>query len=57
MISFVESDEIYFIKWYPLIKGDNGMPNKIIVEDIIDEMINNIDYIKLNTYIELEKDD
>ena len=33
------------------------MPNKIIVEDIIDEMINNIDYIKLNTYIELEKDD
>lgn len=33
------------------------MPNKIIVEDIIDEMINNINYIKLNTYIELEKDD
>ena len=33
------------------------MPNKIIVEDIIDEMINNIDYIKLNTNIELEKDD
>lgn len=33
------------------------MPNKIIVEDIIDEMIDNINYIKLNTYIELEKDD
>lgn len=33
------------------------MPNKIIVEDIIDEMIDNIDYIKLNTYIELEKKD
>ena len=29
------------------------MPNKIIVEDIIDEMIDSIDYIKLNTYIEL----
>lgn len=33
------------------------MPNKIIVEDIIDEMIGSIDYIKLNTYIELEKND
>lgn len=33
------------------------MPNKIIVEDIIDEMIDNINYIKLNTYIELEKND
>lgn len=33
------------------------MPNKIIIEDIIDEMISNIDYIKLNTYIDLEKND
>jgi hypothetical protein len=33
------------------------MPNKIIVEDIIDEMIDNIEYIKLNTYIDLEKND
>ena len=32
------------------------MPNKIIVEDIIDEMIDNLDYIKLNTYIKLEED-
>lgn len=31
------------------------MPNKIIIEDIIDEMIDNIKYIKLNTYIDLEK--
>ena len=30
------------------------MPNKIIIEDIIDEMIDNINYIKLNTYIKLE---
>ena len=30
------------------------MPNKIIVEDIIDEMLDNINYIKLNTYIELQ---
>lgn len=31
------------------------MPNKIIIEDIIDEMIDNVEYIKLNTYIDLEK--
>ena len=37
--------------------GIQGMPNKILVDDIIDEMIDSIDYIKLNTYIELEKDD
>ena len=32
------------------------MPNKIIIEYIIDEMIDNISYVKLNTYIELGKD-
>ncbi len=32
------------------------MPNKIIIDDIIDEMIDNINYIKLNTYIKLEKE-
>ena len=32
------------------------MPNKIIIEDIIDERIDNISYVKLNTYIELGKD-
>ena len=38
-----------------LYKKENNMPNKIIVEDVIDEMIDNINYIKLNTYIDLEK--
>lgn len=33
------------------------MPYKIIVDDIIDEMLDNISYIKLNTYIKLQKDD
>lgn len=33
------------------------MPNKIIVEDIIDEMIDNINYISLNTHIDLSKKD
>ncbi len=33
------------------------MPYKIITEEIIDEMIDNISYIKLNTYIKLQKED
>jgi hypothetical protein len=39
---------------YPLIKGDKNMPNKIIIEDIINEIIENINCIKLNTYLKLE---
>lgn len=33
------------------------MPYKIIMEEVIDEMIENISYIKLNTYIKLQKED
>lgn len=33
------------------------MPHKIIMEDVIDEMLDNISYIKLNTYIKLQKED
>lgn len=33
------------------------MPYKIITEEIIDEMIDNISFIKLNTYIKLQKED
>ena len=33
------------------------MPYKIITEEIIDEMLDNISYIKLNTYIKLQKKD
>lgn len=32
------------------------MPYKIITEDIIDEMLNNISIIKLKTYIKLEEE-
>lgn len=31
------------------------MPHKIIMDDVIDEMIETISYIKLNTYINLKK--
>lgn len=33
------------------------MPYKIIMEDVINEMLDNISYIKLNTYIKLQKED
>lgn len=33
------------------------MPHKIIMEDVINEMLDNISYIKLNTYIKLQKED
>lgn len=33
------------------------MPHKIIMEEVIDEMLDNISYIKLNTYIQLQKED
>ena len=32
------------------------MPHKIITEEIIDEMIDNIIYIKLNTYIKTSEE-
>lgn len=33
------------------------MPHKIILEEVLDEMLDNISYIKLNTYIQLQKED
>ena len=33
------------------------MPNHILTMDVLDEMIDNISVIKLNTYIRLEKGD
>lgn len=33
------------------------MPHKIITEEVIDEMINTISYLKLNTYISFHKED
>ena len=33
------------------------MPYKIIMENVIDDMIDTISYIKLNTYIQLQKED
>lgn len=32
------------------------MPDHILVDDIIDEMIDNLDYIRLTSYISIMKD-
>jgi hypothetical protein len=42
--------------YYQYRKGDNNMPDYILLDDIIDEMIDNISFVKLNTYINVEKD-
>ena len=33
------------------------MPYKIIMEEVLDDMIDTISYIKLNSYIQLQKED
>lgn len=42
---------------YKKTKGAKNMPYKIIMEEVLDEMIDNISYIKLNSYIKLQKED
>lgn len=37
-------------------KGDNLMPDYVLLDDMIDDMIDNISYIKLNSYLNLDKD-
>jgi len=32
------------------------MPDYILLDDIIDDMIDNVSYIKLNSYLNLEED-
>ena len=32
------------------------MPDHILLDDIIDDMIDNISYIKLNSYLNLDED-
>ena len=51
MISFVESNENKKIICYHLIIGDDNMPGYILFEDILDDMTQNISYIKLKNYI------
>lgn len=36
-------------------KGECDMPNHILTMDVMDEMLENISVIKLNTYIQMSK--
>ena len=38
-------------------KGDRDMPDYILLDDMIDEMIDNVSYIKLKTHLLTEEDD
>ena len=33
------------------------MPDYILLDDIVDEMLDNISYVKLNSYLKMEGDD
>ena len=44
-------------KYGILISGDDYMPNHILAEDFIDEMIENVSLIKLSTYLQFNKED
>ena len=37
-------------------KGDIFMPDYILLDDIIDEMIDNVSYIKLKSHLILDED-
>lgn len=52
---FVETNANIKIICYPLNRGDEIMPGYILVEDILDEMTQNISYIKLKSYIKERK--
>ena len=55
MTSFVETNEIYIRKWYYIEKGEWKMANYILCDDLIDQMVEELSYIKLKTAIELGK--
>lgn len=55
MISFVETNAKTKKICYHQSRGDDNMPGYVLVEDILDEMIENISYIKLNNYLKERK--
>ena len=38
------------------VKEAKHMPDHILLDDIIDDMIDNISYIRLNSYLNLDED-
>ena len=35
---------------------EKDMPDYILLDDLIDDMIDDVSYVKLNTYLDLDKD-
>lgn len=35
---------------------ENTMPDYILLDDVVDEMLDNISYVKLNTYLKMEEE-
>ena len=33
------------------------MPDYILLDDVVDEMLDNISFVKLNTYLNMDEDD
>lgn len=38
------------------VKEISKMPDYILLDDLIDDMIDNVSYIKLNTYLNMDED-
>ena len=42
---------------YHLFVKEKMMPDYILLDDVIDDMLDNISYIKLNTYLNVDEED
>lgn len=55
MKSFVEPNAKPKKICYHHTRGDDNMPGYVLIEDIFDEMMQNISYIKLKSYLKERK--
>ncbi len=43
--------------YYQHSKGDNNMPDYILLEDMIDDMLDDVSYIKLNSHLIIDEEE
>ena len=56
MICFVEREVIWINMWQDIFKERGEcMPREILVNEVLDDMIDLVKIIKLNTYINIKK--
>ena len=56
MICFVEREVIWINMWQDIFKERGKyMPREILVNEVLDDMIDLVKIIKLNTYINIKK--